>query len=109
LHVKFFYTGSDSKIGLCPGSALNLNQAKPAPKQPNFKKLGDAGGFILKNLHPERRRFFRRLMRRCGYRRLPRYHIACLDPPLRRDEIAASGAFNGYLTQAEPIFESRAV
>jgi hypothetical protein len=47
-----------------PRSALNLNQAKPAPKQPtNFKKLGDAGGFI----------------------------------------------FNGYLTQAEPIFESRAV
>jgi len=57
------YTGSDSKIGLCPGSALNLNQAKPAPKQPNFLKLSDAGGFI----------------------------------------------FNGYLTQTEPIFESRAV
>jgi len=36
------YTGSDSKIGLCPGSALNLNQAKLAPKQPNFLKLGDA-------------------------------------------------------------------
>jgi len=51
------------KIGLCPGSALNLNQAKPAPKQLNFLKLGDAGGFI----------------------------------------------FNGYLTQTEPIFESRAV
>jgi len=58
-----FYTVSGSKIGLCPGSALNLNQAKPAPKQLNFLKLGDAGGFI----------------------------------------------FNGYLTQTEPIFESRAV
>jgi len=58
-----FYTGNDSKIGLCPGSALNLNLAKPALKQPNFLKLGDAGGFI----------------------------------------------FNGYLTQAESIFESRAV
>jgi hypothetical protein len=40
-----------------------LNQAKPAPKQPNLKKLGDAGGF----------------------------------------------KGNGELTQAEPIFESRAV
>ena len=42
---------------------MNLNQAKPAPKQLNFLKLGDASGFI----------------------------------------------FNGYLTQTEPIFESRAV
>jgi len=41
------YTGSGSKIGFCPGSALNLNQAKPAPKQLNFLKLGDAGGFIF--------------------------------------------------------------
>ncbi len=41
------YTGSSLKIGLCPGSALNLNQAKSAPKQLNFLKLGDAGGFIF--------------------------------------------------------------
>jgi hypothetical protein len=39
------YTASDSKIRLFQGDAFNLNQAKPAPKQPNFRKLGDAGGF----------------------------------------------------------------
>jgi len=52
--MKHGYTVSDSKIGLCPGSALNLNQAKPAPKQPNLEVgrcrrihiqwLSDAGG-----------------------------------------------------------------
>jgi hypothetical protein len=61
--MDFGYTVSNSKIGLCQGSALNLVQTKSTPKQPNFKKLGDAGGI----------------------------------------------KFNGLLTQAEPIFESRAV
>jgi Fe-S cluster assembly ATP-binding protein len=37
------YTESDSKIGGCQGGALILGQAKPAPKQPNLNKLGDAG------------------------------------------------------------------
>ena len=36
---------SDSKIGIRQGGALDLNQAKPAPKQPNLNRLGDAGGF----------------------------------------------------------------
>jgi endonuclease/exonuclease/phosphatase family metal-dependent hydrolase len=36
------YTGSVSKIGIWQGGALNLEQAKPLSKQPNFKKLGDA-------------------------------------------------------------------
>jgi hypothetical protein len=54
---------SDSKNGLCQGEPLYLSQALPSPKQPNFKKLGAAGG------------------------------LKC----------------NGYSTQTEPIFESRAV
>ena len=29
------------------------------------------------------RRFFRSFWRRCGYHYLPRYHIACLAPPLK--------------------------
>ncbi len=58
--INKFYTGSVSKIGVCQGGALNLNQAPLAPKasgspkthrfwgepsQPNLNKLGDAGGF----------------------------------------------------------------
>ncbi len=39
------YTERDSKIGVCQGGALNLNQALLSPKQPNLNKLGDAGGF----------------------------------------------------------------
>jgi hypothetical protein len=33
-----------SKIGRWQGAAPDLDQAKPAPKQPNLNKLGDAGG-----------------------------------------------------------------
>ena len=42
---KVDYTERDSKIGKCQGGAQNLNQATPAPKQPMFKDMGDAGGF----------------------------------------------------------------
>lgn len=31
--------------GICQEGALNLNRAKPAPKQSNLNKSGDAGGF----------------------------------------------------------------
>ncbi len=36
--------GVIQKSGACQGGALILGQAKPAPKQPNLNKLGDAGG-----------------------------------------------------------------
>ena len=32
-------------LEFCQGVALNLNQAKPAPKQLNLNKLSNAGGF----------------------------------------------------------------
>jgi hypothetical protein len=43
--VLEIYTGSVSKIGIWQGGALNLKQAKLAPKQLMCKHMGDAGGF----------------------------------------------------------------
>ena len=33
------------KLGIWQEGAMNLSQAKPAPKQSNLNRLGDAGGF----------------------------------------------------------------
>ncbi|MBX7066467.1 MAG: hypothetical protein K1X28_04495 [Parachlamydiales bacterium] len=46
----FGYTESGSRIGRWQGDALNLSQAKPMPKQPMFKNMGDAGGSQIQRL-----------------------------------------------------------
>jgi hypothetical protein len=51
------------KSGICQGGALNLSQAKPAPKQLNLNKLSDAGGFQIQWLHDAGRNRFSKLFR----------------------------------------------
>jgi hypothetical protein len=41
---KNFYTQTTSKVGSCQGVALNLSQAKPAPKQLNLEFVGRCRG-----------------------------------------------------------------
>ncbi len=43
--IKFSLQPEES--GIWPGAAMNLNQAKPAQKQLNLHKLGDADGFQI--------------------------------------------------------------
>lgn len=47
LIFKTKYTESDSRIGRWQGGAQSLSQAQPMPKQPNLKRLGDAGGLKI--------------------------------------------------------------
>jgi len=67
-----------------PRKCLEFESGKAGAETAQLLEVGRCRRIHIEELLPERRRFFRRLMTRCGCRRLPRYHIACLDPPLRK-------------------------